>query len=97
MPLTSNAFAGDSGIRPSGACRITHGPHDSCFENIVGKPVASIRRCLATSFSIPDDAEAHIGGSVVAPEYKLRAGDAVEFLKLRGRKGASTEASAAYT
>jgi hypothetical protein len=40
-----------------GACRITHGPCESYFENIVGKSVASVRRGLATAFSIPDDAE----------------------------------------
>jgi hypothetical protein len=46
-----------------------------------------VRRGLATAFSIPDDAEAFVGGSMVAPGYRLRAGDQVEFLKLRGRKG----------
>ncbi len=71
-----------------GACRITHGPCDCYFENIVGKSVASIRRCLATAFSIPGDAQAFVGGSVVGPEYRLRAGDSLEFLKRRGRKGA---------
>jgi hypothetical protein len=70
----------------SGACRITHGPCDSYFPNLGGKSIASIRRCLASIFDIPDDAEAYIGGSVVAPGYKLRAGDAVEFLKSHGRK-----------
>jgi hypothetical protein len=71
-----------------GVCRVTHGPCDFSFPNLAGKKVASVRRCLANVFSIPDDAQAHIHGSVVAPEYKLRAGDSVEFLKLRGRKGA---------
>jgi hypothetical protein len=63
-----------------GACRITHGPCDSYFPNLVGKSIASIRRCLETVVSISDDAEAFVGGSVVAPEYKLRAGDSLEFL-----------------
>ena len=72
----------------AGACRITHGPCDSYFENIVGKSVASIRRCLATVFSIPGDAQAFVGGSVVGPEYRLRAGDSLEFLMGQGRKGA---------
>jgi hypothetical protein len=71
-----------------GACRIIHGPCDSYFENIVGKSIASVRRGLAAAFSIPDDAEAFVVGSVVAPGYKLRAGDQVEFLILRGRKAA---------
>ena len=70
------------------ACRITHGPHDSYFENIAGKPVASVRRSLATVFSIPAEAEAFIGGTVVEGEYRLRAGDSLEFLVRRGRKGA---------
>src|SRR5262249_5272600 len=70
------------------ACHIIHGPCDSYFPNLVGKSIASIRRCLATVFSIPDDAEAFIGGSVVAPDYRLRAGDSLEFLVRRGRKGA---------
>jgi len=70
------------------ACRITHGPHDSYFKNIEGKSVASIRRSLASVFSIPNDAEAFLGGSVVDGQSRLRAGDSVEFLKRRGRKGA---------
>jgi hypothetical protein len=68
-------------------CPITHGPQDGIFA-VAGKSIASIRRGLATAFSIPDDAEAYLGGSVVDPGYRLRAGDQVEFLKLRGRKGA---------
>jgi hypothetical protein len=72
----------------AGACRIVHGPCDSYFENIAGKSIASVRRGLATAFSIPDDAEAFVSGTMVAREYKLRGGDEVEFLKLRGRKGA---------
>jgi hypothetical protein len=90
MPLTSpvtSAVAGDGGPERPTACRITHGPWDCYFENIVGKPVASVRRCLATVFSIPDDAEVFVGGSVVGPEYRLRAGDSLEFLVRRGRKG----------
>ncbi len=72
-----------------GHCRITHGTHDSFFENIAGKTVASVRRSLASVFSIPDDAQAWGGGSSVAPEYRLRAGDSVVFLRRGwGRKGA---------
>jgi hypothetical protein len=90
MPLTSpvtSAVAGEGGPQRPPACRITHGPWDCYFEKIVGKPVASIRRCLATIFNILDDAEAFVGGSVVSPEYRLRAGDSLEFLVRRGRKG----------
>jgi excisionase family DNA binding protein len=71
------------------ACRLVHGPHDSYFEGILGKSVASIRRALAGVYSIPDDAEAYCNGSAVAAEYALRAGDSVEFLVRRGRKGAN--------
>lgn len=76
---------------PQQPCRITHGPNDSYFENLVGKPVASIRRCLASVFSIPDEAEPWVGGSVVGADYRLRPGDCVEFLKRRGLKAASTK------
>jgi len=68
--------------------RITHGPCDSYFPNLEGKTVASVRRGLATIFSISSEAEAFIGGSVVDCQYRLRAGDSVEFLVRRGRKGA---------
>jgi len=69
-----------------GHCRITHGPNECYFENIVGKPVASIRRSLASVFSIPDDAEAFVVGSLVDDQYRLRAGDSLEFLVRQGRK-----------
>jgi len=75
------------------ACRLVHGPNDFYFPNLVGKPVASIRRSLATVFSISDDAEAYMNGSAVGPEYRVRAGDSVEFLVRRGRKGAFTKFS----
>jgi hypothetical protein len=91
MPLTStvtSAVAGDGGPERPPACRITHGPHDSYFENIVGSTVASIRRSLASVFSISDDAEASVGGSLVDGQYRLRAGDSLGFLKRWGRKGA---------
>jgi hypothetical protein len=83
------AVPGEGGLLLSGACRITHGPWDCYFENIVGKPVASIRRCLATVFSIPDDAEAFISGAAVAPESRLREDDWLEFSKQWGRKEAA--------
>jgi hypothetical protein len=67
-----------------GHCRISHGPNDSYFENLAGKPVASVRRPLATVFSIPTDAEAFVGGSVVGPEYRLRAGDSVALPSVGG-------------
>jgi hypothetical protein len=89
MPLTSpvtSAVAGDGGPERPTACRITHGPWDCYFENIVGKPVASVRRCLATVFSIPDDTESFVGGAAVAPEYKLQTEDSLEFPLERGRK-----------
>jgi hypothetical protein len=42
-----------------------------------------------TAISIPDDAEAYIGGSVVDSQCRLRAGDTLEFLKRWGRKEAA--------
>jgi hypothetical protein len=92
VPLTSllqNAGADNGGLRSPRACRITHGPCDSYFENIVGKSIASIRRCLASVFSIPDDSEAFIDGSVVDGQFRLRAGDWLEFSKRWGRKEAA--------
>jgi hypothetical protein len=63
-----------------GVCRITHGPCDFCFENIAGKSIASVRRGLASAFSIPDDAEPFVSGFIVVPEYRLRAGDCLPTL-----------------
>jgi hypothetical protein len=64
----------------------------SYFENLVGKPIASIHRSLATAFSIPSEAEAFIGGLAVAAEYTLRAGDSVKFLRTGwGRKASVPE------
>src|SRR5262249_4644657 len=84
--LVENLVPAGDGRLPSGACRVTHGANDWIFENIAGTTVASVRRSLATIFSIPDDAEAYIGGSVVGPGYRLRAGAAVEFLRRWGWK-----------
>ena len=78
VPLNSppkNAVAGSGGFPPPPACRITHGAHDSYFENLVGKRVASIRRGLATVFSISTDAEAFIGGQSMASIGSGRAND----------------------
>src|SRR5205085_8727039 len=80
----------------SGTCRITHGPCDSYFPNIAGKTVASVRRGLATVFSISTDAEAFVVGTVVEGEYRLRARDWVEILKQRGRKGANDDRDAYF-
>jgi hypothetical protein len=44
-----------------------------------------VRRSLATAFSIPTEAEAFIGGSVVGSEYRLRAGDSVKYGLCWGR------------
>src|SRR5260370_24613075 len=86
MPmLTTN----DRRSPSSPACRIAHGPCDSYFPNLVGKSVASIRRSLATVFSIPTEAEAFIGGSAVDGQYRLRAGDSVLLL----RRGVGREAA----
>ena len=90
VPLTSplkNAVAGDGGLQPPRSCRIVHGPCDSYFENLAGKSVASVRRGLATVFSIPTKAQAYLNGSAVGPEYRVRAGGSLEFLVRRGRKG----------
>ena len=62
----------------------------------MGRTVASIRRSLASVFSISDDAEAFVSGTVVEGEFRLRAGDSVEFLKRRGRKGANDDRDAYF-
>jgi N6-adenosine-specific RNA methylase IME4 len=57
----------------------------------MGKSIASVRRSLASVFSIPDGTEAFVGGARVSPEYRLRAGDSVEFLRRGwGRKASFT-------
>ena len=81
--------SGAGGLLLPRNCRITYGPNDSYFENLAGKRVASIRRCLASVFSIPDEAEPWVGGVVVGAGYRLRPGDSVEFLKRRGLKAGS--------
>jgi hypothetical protein len=69
-------------ITAPGHCRITHGPHDCYFENVVGKAIGSIRRSLATVYSIPHDAEPRISGSVVDGQYRLRSGDDHSFREI---------------
>jgi hypothetical protein len=45
-----------------------------------------VRRCLAGVFSIPNEVEPWVGGAVVGADYRLRAGDSLEFLVRRGLK-----------
>ncbi len=92
MLLTGERWAPGREMHDPGHCRITHGPCDSYLPNLAGKSVASVRRGLATVFSISTEAEAFVGGSVVGPDYRLRAGDSVLFLRRGwGRKGAFTK------
>jgi hypothetical protein len=84
-----NADYGDDGPRPPGACRVTCGPNDFDFENIAGKTVASVRKALATIFSIRGDADPYVRAAVVAPGYRLRPGDQLEFLCRYGLKAAA--------
>ncbi len=81
MLITGERWTPGWELHDPGTCRITHGPCDSYFPNLVGKSAASIRRSLATAFDIPKDAEAFIGGSVVAGQYRLLAGGWLEFVK----------------
>ena len=88
LPPPASAGTGDDLLSPPQPYRITHGPCDFYFENLAGKTVGSVRRGLATVFSIPGDAEAFVGGSLVDGLYRLRAGDSVLFLRRGwGRKG----------
>ena len=88
MLLTGEHWTPGRKMRHPGACRISHGPCDCYFPNLAGQSVASIRRSLATAFSIPDGAEPFIGGLAVDGQHRLQAGDSLEFLKRWGRKGA---------
>lgn len=64
-----------------------HGPGPCLFSEPRWQDGRSVRRGLATVFSIPNDAQAFIGGSVVNGQDRLRAGDSLEFLVRHGRKG----------
>lgn len=70
-----------------GKVRVTHGANDCEFDNLAGKSVASIRKSLSSVFSIPAEAQAYIKGDVVKEDYKLKAGEQLEFLKQSGTKG----------
>ncbi len=72
-----------------GKVRVTHGANDCEFDNLAGKSVAAVRKSLSSVFSIPKDAQAYIGGEVVSEDYKLKADQAIEFLKASGTKGMS--------
>src|SRR5262249_32577171 len=89
MHLTDKRWTPGREMHDPGACRITHGPNDSYFPNLAGRPVALVRRCLAGVFSITDEAEPWVGGFVVSAEYRLQGGDWLEFLVRRGQKGAT--------
>ncbi len=92
LPHPASAGTGDDLLSPPQPYRITHGPCDFYFENLAGKTVGSVRRGLATVFSIPGDAEAFVGGSLVDGLYRLQAGDSVLFLRRGwGRKAAFTK------
>jgi hypothetical protein len=75
--------------RPSTIVRVTHGAHEDFFP-VVGKSVATVRRCLASVFSIPVEALPRVSGQVVGPDHILAAGEGLTFAKENGHKGVGT-------
>jgi hypothetical protein len=66
--------------------RVTHGANEGFFP-VAGKSVASVRKALATIFSIPADALPMVGGRVVGPDHTLAPGEELLFAREKGRKG----------
>jgi hypothetical protein len=68
-------------------CLVSHGPNQGSFP-VVGKTVRAVKRSLATAFSIPYFAEAHVNSWPTPVAYILRPGDRLEFICRLGFKGA---------
>ncbi len=67
--------------------RVTHGANDGYFL-VAGKSVALVRRSLSTALNIPSWAYPLVNGAEVGLDYRLGAGDWLEFLIEWGWKGA---------
>ncbi len=74
--------------RPStGMVKISYGVHHLEVA-ISGKSVAEVRQALKEPLNIDPRAMALINGREVRPDYLLKAGDQLEFVRLAGEKGA---------
>jgi hypothetical protein len=77
-------------VEPIRTVRVTHGAHDDFFQ-VAGRSVASVRKGLATSYSIPTEALPRIGGRVVSPAHVLAAGEELLFAVEKGHKGVGSQ------
>jgi hypothetical protein len=68
---------------------VIHGPNEDVFHGLVSVSVGIVRLSLIDAFNIPDDAAAFVNGERVQPEYRLNRDDFLEFIRERGRKGAT--------
>jgi hypothetical protein len=87
-PALDQTVAGVTGLPrlPGTNVRVTHGSHEGYFL-VADKTVASVRKCLASVFSIPAEAVAMVNGQVVGPAYILGEREELAFAKEKGRKG----------
>jgi hypothetical protein len=70
--------------------RVTNGANDDYFP-VAGKSVASVRKALATIFSIHPDALPMVGGRVVGPDHILAPGEELLFVREKGHKGVGSQ------
>lgn len=66
--------------------RIEHGANDIEMA-VAGFPVSKVKRAVAQTLNIPEDAIAFVNGQQVDETHILQQADRLEFLKESGRKG----------
>jgi hypothetical protein len=77
-----------SAIANKGNVHIEHGANDMDMP-VAGFSVAKVKRAVAETLNVANDAQAFVNGEKVDSDYILKESDRLEFLKEAGRKGSA--------
>lgn len=82
------AGAGDAlqAAAQTGKVSVVYGANDLELE-LAGQSVADVQAATADVLNLDKNAEAYVNGQQVDGNYKLKAGDRLEFMKESGQKG----------
>jgi hypothetical protein len=87
--VTPVAGAGDAlqaAAAQTGKVSVVYGANDLELE-LAGQSVADVQAATSDVLNLDKNAEAYVNGQQVDGNYKLKAGDRLEFMKESGQKG----------